>query len=531
MIKMEQSRQFNDDGTFTDWTVFNFPSTALRLIDANQTGTMGKLQDVAHYRWTKACARGVREPVIVTFALLEQDQPAARYFPRLSAVTDEGERLISANSLITYVMRTLFERNWIYFEEGVWQLDVPNHAHEWQQRGQAVLQMLLAERRLCLEAGGQTSVNFAQTEFEIDQDVVPVAGCAFLSTFVARHKPRLAFNTAYFLLEHDDIFHHHSALGEAHSFWMEAGVLRRPPLFRRGAIWQRQDGSWTVGYLGMEDVGLRLPGNLRLVHHSRSNAADEVPFALNEDRAAPIVLYTRYFGVASRGSVLGATPVEAGRVELTVLDRRVVGWSEGGGTVLPHNGFVISIAPQTLTDQDQQALLTALQTNHHIDLWFTAPELNGMRQGIQAGPLLLIDGASPLTNTYLERVEQFWPSQFVGDGTWQIGVVSTNYRTDVDTTRAGRAALGIDQAGDLLAVMAAGVNDGMAIPGVDSAGATLCEIATVMRQHGAVAAVNLDGGGSTQAYYEGREAVVPGDRRGVPGRRYERLVPSLGVVG
>ncbi len=530
MTKMEKSRQVNDDGTFTEWTVFRFPSTALRLIDANQPDTSGKLQDVAHYRWAKACARGVKEPAIVTFALLEEDQPAARYFPHLSAVTDEGEVLVSANSFITYVMRTLFERNWIYFEEGVWRLDVPNHAHQWQQRGQAMLQMLLAERRLFLEAGERTSVNFAQTEFEIDQDVVPVAGCTFLSTFVARHKPRLAFNTAYFLLEHDDIFHHHSALGEAHSFWMDAGVLHRPPLFRRGAIWQRHDGSWTVGYLGMEDVGLRLPGGLRLVHQSRLNGADEVPFALNEDQTAPIALYTRYFGVASRGRVLGATPVEAGRFELTVIDRRVVGWNEGGGTLLPHNGFVISIAPQTLTDQDQQALVTALQTDHHIDLWFAAPELRGMQQGIQAGPLLLIDGATPLTNSYLERVEQFWPSQFVDDGRWQVGVVSTNYKTDVDTTRAGRAALGIDQAGDLLVVMATGVNDGMAIPGVDSAGATLGETAMVMHQHGAVAALNLDGGGSTQAYFEGKEAVVPGDRRGVPGQRYERLVPSLGVV-
>ena len=143
---------------------------------------------------------------------------------------------------------------------------------------------------------------------------------------------------------------------------------------------------------------------------------------------------------------------------------------------------------------------------------------------------MLINGASPLTNSYLERVEQFWPSQFVGDGAWQVGVVSTNYRTDVDATRAGRAALGIDQAGDLLVVMATGVNDGMAIPGVDSAGATLYEIAMMMRHHDAVAALNLDGGGSTQAYFEGEEAVVPGDRRGVPGQRYERLVPSLGVV-
>jgi exopolysaccharide biosynthesis protein len=45
-----------------------------------------------------------------------------------------------------------------------------------------------------------------------------------------------------------------------------------------------------------------------------------------------------------------------------------------------------------------------------------------------------------------------------------------------------------------------------------------------------VDAVNLDGGGSTQAYYLGGEIIGSGDRRGLPQVRYERMIPSVGLV-
>ena len=42
--------------------------------------------------------------------------------------------------------------------------------------------------------------------------------------------------------------------------------------------------------------------------------------------------------------------------------------------------------------------------------------------------------------------------------------------------------------------------------------------------------MNLDGGGSTQAYYMGGLAIVPGERRGLPMIHYARMIPSVGVV-
>ena len=75
-----------------------------------------------------------------------------------------------------------------------------------------------------------------------------------------------------------------------------------------------------------------------------------------------------------------------------------------------------------------------------------------------------------------------------------------------------------------------GANHGLAVDGVDSIGATLGEVAQLLKKAGALNAVNLDGGGSTQAYYMGGRALIPGDRRGLHQVHYERMVPSVGVL-
>ena len=520
-------RRQHPDGAFSDVVTFRFPPHALRLLDVDQGQETVKLRDIAHYRYVKALERGQQSPTIVTFSHLRQDQPVAQRFPGLSYTTEDGERLLSANSFITYTMRTLFRRGWICYDDGRWWLAVPDNQPQWQQRAGAVLQHLLALDHLYLETERETSLDFTHLPFSVDQDLVPVAGCAFLDDIARRLQADLAFNSAFFLLEHDDIFNRHSALCEAHSFWMHDGVIQRPPLFRRGAIWQHQDGRWQIGLLSLEDLRILLPNGLRLVHCNSPLSHGDLPFTLDDQGPSAVTLYTRHYGVAGQGRVLGRTPLHKGRLELTVVDRRIVGLKQDGNLTLPHNGFVISFAPGPLALDE---LETTLQHDLSLGYQFTAPHHQTVQQGLQTGPILLQGGQSPLTNGYLERVEQFWPSRTLPSGEWQIGVVPTSYKTDVDRTRAGRAGIGIDGDGSLILVMVAGVNDGMGIAGADSSGATLGELAHLLQEAGAQSALNLDGGGSTQAIYHGRQALVPGDRRGTPGHPYRRMIPSAGIV-
>lgn len=529
-ITRSEQRRHHADGSFSDYVTFRFPAESLRFVDIDHSDQMVKLQDVAHYRYVKALDQGVENPTTVAFARLAEDRPVAQLFPDLSAyVTEDGEHLLSANSFITYTMRHLFHHGWIRFVDGTWETAVPGDNLLWQQRGTAVLNYLSAHNSIYTQTTPGIIPNLTTSPIDINRDLIAVAGCAFLADFAHRERPELIFNSSFFLLEDDDTIHHHSALGEAYGFWMAGGVIHRPPLFRRGAIFQGQNGAWQVDFLGLDDLSLTLPTGLIVVPQRRPLAATALPYSLNEPGASAVTLFNRTYGVAQAGRVLGYTPAESGCFELTVIDQRVVGWKDGGGLALPHNGFVISFAPGAVPSPARRDLLDALRQQLLLSYQFVSPQQQTIRQGLQTGPILLNNGRSPLTNTYLQAGEQFWPTRALANGDWQFGVVPTRYKTDVDMTRAGRMGIGIDRQGDLLVVMAPGVNEGRGLPGVDSFGATLLELANLLREAGAVSALNFDGGGSTQAYFRNVQTIVPADRRDPTPRPYERMVPSAGI--
>ncbi len=533
-IVKTQGRLHHSKGVFADYITLHFPSEGLRFKNINQSDPLVKIKDIAHFRYYKARIRGEDNPVIITFLSLEQDRPVAEVFPGLSYHTGRGETLLSANSFITHTMRSLLKRGWLYYEKNSWRVAPPASETVWQKRGQSVISLLSTQHRLHLEPGPgrrpPVRLAFDAPPLDVYKNLISVGRCGFLSDLVGQERPRFVFNTAYFLLEHDDFFSHHSSLGEAYGLWVAGGTIERPPLYRRGAIFQASNGRWSVSLLGLNDLSLTLPNGLSLFHHNAPLPAKGLPFTLNDEGPSELTIYTRYYGVASRGRVLGYTPTEPGRFELTVVDRRIVGWKMGGNLALPQNGLVISFSPDVLSPASRDELQNILQARFLLDFNFVDPKHRAISQAIQTGPILLQNGRSPLTNTYLEDEEQFWASRSLETGDWQIGVVSTDFATDIDQTRHGRVGLGIDDSGNLILVMVAGVNRGMAVDGVDSVGATLSELTHLLIKAGAVSAVNLDGGGSTQAYYLGGRVLIPADRRGLFQVHYERMVPSVGVL-
>jgi hypothetical protein len=272
------------------------------------------------------------------------------------------------------------------------------------------------------------------------------------------------------------------------------------------------------------------PTRLRLLFQDLPLPAGGAPFTLNEQGLSEVGLYTLYYGVAAQGRVLGYTPIAPDCLELAVVDRRVVSWQVSGNLAPAQNGLVVSFALGVLSTTQLRELQIALRTQPVLDHRMARPQHDAIEQALQVGPMLLRDGQSPLTNSYLEEQEQFWASRPLADGTWQIGVGPTDYKVNVDRGRHGRVGLGIDRDGDPVLVMVACVKPDVRVPGEESAGATLAKLATLFPEAGAVDAVNLDGGDSIQASYLGGEATGSGDRRGLPQVRYERMVPSVGMV-
>jgi hypothetical protein len=388
---------------------------------------------------------------------------------------------------------------------------------------QAVLALLTREGRLHLEAGlGRTppeSLDFV--DFAVRENFVPVDRLGFVREFVWRERSRLAFNTTYFLLEHNDYLSHHSAMGEPYNLLVQDGIIHRPPLYRRGTLYRRAGGGWRAGRFSLVDVSITLPGGVQFV--PRESGVPGLLFNLNTPGQTAVTVYTRAFGIATYGCPLGYTPQVPGQIEYTVIDNRIVGRKVGGGLEIPQNGLVISGTTDALPGGALSDAGLPRVTYH-----FVREEYQSIVQALQVGPLLLQHGRTVLSPDSL-TAEEFWPTP-LGDPDAPIGVVPTDYPDDVDRTRAGRIGLGVDRKGRLIVVAVAGTERGVHIPGVDSHGATLTELADLLSDAGAVDAINLDGGGSTQLFFLGGQATPAGGRYGMPGVHFERMVPVAGVL-
>jgi hypothetical protein len=523
MMRLAQTRKWWDDGTFSDVTILRFPPEGFAFAELDQQDRAVKLAEVAYLRAGKARARGVDQPCIVAFARLEQDRAVERAFPGVVAHTASGERLYSANSLLTYTLRVLLARGWLRFNGARWQSAVLGGEPAWRDRARAVLALLAGEERLYLGGvlGRRLSAPTAFEGFDVRRDLVAVGRLGFVRGFVCRERPRLAFNAAFFLLEHDDFYNFHSALGEAYNLYVRDGMIRRPALYHRAALYQAGDGRWQAGRFSMLDTTVQLPDGTWLV--PEGTGLPGLPFRLNPESDAMVAVYTRSLGLASYGQPRRRTPAAPDRIEYSVVDTRVVSRKAGGELDIPQNGLVLSFSPGVLLPGAiPEEGLPRVQYGFAQQAW------RGVQQAIQAGPLLLKDGRIVLASDSLLD-ESFWPTPLGRGEPAYMGLVPTDYPMDTGHTRAGRIGLGVDAEGQLVVVAVPGTERGTHRPEMDSAGATLQELAELLAEAGAVDAINLDGGGSTQLFYEGGLATAPGNRYGLPGVQFERMVPSIGV--
>jgi hypothetical protein len=529
-LHFSTSRHRWDDGRFSDVVVARFPSQNFVFTEIDQRDRTVKLSEVACLQAVKAQMWGMSDPRVVAFARLAQDRAASNAFPGVDLSTETGERLFSANSLLTYTLRTLLARGWLYYDGNGWVPAVPDNEPSWRDRARAVLDRLTRDDWLYPGGalGRRLSTPTAFEGFDVRRDLAPVDRLGFVREFVWRERPRLAFNAAFFLLEHDDFFSHHSALGEAYNLYVRDGAILRPPLYRRAAVYQTNDPSagseparWRTGHFSLADLTMALPDGTKLV--PEGSGVPGHPFALNPDRSAEVAVYTRTCGLASRGHPLQRTPVEPDRVEFTVVDTRVVGCQTGSGLAIPQNGLVLSFAPGALP-----AGAIPNEGLPRVRYGWARKEFGNVQQAIQAGPLLVQGGQVVVASESL-TAEEFWPTPVDRTGPDDMGLVPTDYPEDVDRTRAGRIGLGVDGEGRLIVVAVPSAERGTHRPEADSAGATLRELAEFLAQAGALNAINLDGGGSTQLFYLGGLTTVPGNRYQRPGVQFERMVPSIGV--
>ena len=398
-------------------------------------------------------------------------------------------------------------------------LDIPADNEIWQERASTILKWLLSNNRIRVHTAPDyllSRENFAN--FPIISHAIPVGRAGLLRRAVDDNGYRVAFNAGYFLLEQDDFISHHSALGDPYNLYISDSVIGRPPLYKRAVFACDDAGHYFIMQIGMDDLNIHLADDCVL-----SGTGDNNHFAVNPSSSEAIAVYTRYYGVEASDKPQGYTSLEADRIEFTVIDREIVSWKSGGNLEIPQNGFVLSFSKSQMPDSTVQSLIDNRQIDYSLSSQFP-----GIVHAIQCGPALIQNGEIVLEDGIFVA-EQFWRSRII-NGEYIAGVVPTDYPVDIDKTRSGRVGIGIKADGRLVVVAVSGVNYGFALDNTDSSGATLMELASYLKKRGAISAINLDGGGSTQLFLEGGAMTRPGDRRGLPGIVYDRMIPAAGVV-
>lgn len=362
--------------------------------------------------------------------------------------------------------------------------------------------------------------------------VVPYAGCAYLSEVVnetesLRRSGKIrqldgeiiaATNSTFFLNFPEEYATLHSAMNDPVSTLVEDGYVHQIRTLRRAAFAMSEDGRGFV----TTDIGLELRCEA-LLFEGESVAATyfhraDRPF--RENRVGPL-----NFGCV----VVGNSIVEV---------------FEDEAAEIPANGWVVGDS-EAFGGEIDPCYAASVK---FVDLATGMPI--ALRHALAVGPLLVADGQIvPLGGTK----EEFKPIVVTREATFdqgaelartvlppalseapQRGVPPTRFPYDWDRTRAPRTAIGLRADGSVILV----VVDGRARL-EHSVGATLAELAHLMRNLGCVWAMNMDGGGSSVMFVNDpaarraklapdlREGVVnlPSDLGGV-----ERLLPVPLVI-
>lgn len=510
-----------DDGAWSTVHRVDIPADQLTFEDLHPMSSYVRQQDVARMHYARALARGEANPRILTWTAMQTDRRASQLFPALDLTTDDGEQIISANSYITYVLRKMLAEGWLQLHEYIsdtyeWRVDIPDQQSEWRARAQAVMRWLEDAIQVDLypniERGTYQPRVFKP--FDVKHNFVRLGRCDFIRHFAQNHERSALFNTSHFLHEHDDLISHHSGYGDAIGLMAAANTILRPPVYCRGAL--LFDGArWRITPLSLNDIMLSLPGDILL------GASDEdgvSQFQVNPTEPLPIALYTRAGGLRQDGRPMWQTPPAEDRIEYVLVNRQILSWKRGGALQIPQNGFVLSLRDGALPEGVTEQIIE----DAWVEYSFAAGAVDVV-SGIQAGPILLRDGEP--VSAIAEDLEEFYASRAE-----TVGISPVRMDISGAGVRKARSALGIKSNGDLLLLLVDSCESGSRSE-VDSAGVSLLELTNLLRRADAVDALNLSGEGSCHLFVYGGLANTPSDRRGLPGVAFERMLPSIGIVG
>ncbi len=286
---------------------------------------------------------------------------------------------------------------------------------------------------------------------------------------------QLRVNASFFIMDRFDCATVYDHVGTPLGLRVKDGVVEAPPLYGREALLVKKDGTVSVEQPDIRELELRIGSNQ--YRHGRN-----------------ATVYTRpRYARAPRGSV-----------QLVIVGCRVAAVCRGGGAWVPASGFVLQVDSTDAVPGDAVTFLG----------------LEDVKFGVQVGNSILRNG---------EKTQHFISKFYNLRHLQPVPYPPSLYPMDFAGARAARIALGADTQGRPMLLWAEGAAKQGFVPGQDSVGATLLEMAQLCADAGMVNAVNLDGGGSAQLLLGKKRSLCISDRT-ADGTEAERPIPLAIMV-
>ena len=270
--------------------------------------------------------------------------------------------------------------------------------------------------------------------------------------------PQMACNSHFFLMDVLDADSPYDLFGTPYGMIVKSGIMSQPPVNMREALVVDMDGKPSVVRPDIRDIPVMIQG--RVFRHGGN--------------------CTFYVRPETR-----TTPGEEGS-DIVVVGEEVAAFHEGGQVRVPAAGFVIHTTER-------------LEKVHSPVVYMGQ---DNVLFAIQVGSSVVKDG---------NLIDHF-ESPFYDYEKDPVPYPPTLYPLDFAKDRAPRMALCSDADGNPVIIWAEGHSKLGYRFGEESCGASLLELGKYCRSIGMVNALNLDGGGSSEIFVDGKLQMHVSDR-------------------
>lgn len=493
------------DGSFCNFIEVNIDKT--KKIEFHKIAAKegeNKLLNISQLRILKAKERGIENPVVIVWDAFDNSKRADEFLIEEDA-KDETIH-ISLNSFINFHLRNIIDsKNYIIIDKKIRVKEIKSIKDDISE---VIIKLLEKENRIKIYMENENvSMEYIYENLDAIKHFTAVGNIGFPSVYCRKREYPLAFNTSFFLLEEDDYVSDFSVLGDTYGLIINDGDIKCPPIYNRYALLQSYENKWDMKRISLREFSINCFGK----------RFDLSKFSHNKESSHAI--YTRYFGVLDKGQTINCSPINNENIDFIIIGCNIVGMKYYGGIEIPQNGFILS-----MPIKEYKAL-----KHKHFNVKYDFLDNSQYKEAIQCGPGIIKDGEIILNESSLID-EEFYKKHYRQDGSFDKGVVPTDYSEDIDKSKHARIFMCVDDDNNIGLIAAESVNSGMDINGEESAGATLLEMAQIAKEKKYKFALNLDGGGSTNIQYLYGQLVRYADRRGMPGVLFERMIPCVGVI-